>query len=667
VKQPCSSKAPGLDNHANLKKMIFDYYSAEFNGLKDMTMIIFTCDEKTMVKLVPSECSLVPVGSARCAPSLLSTATPPPPSTPVARSAMVALPPHDVGALLIVRDISDVPSDLLKAPSSVVKADIVEGGTWALLHSKEAAGHYVGVGYYAPYSAVCMYFFKFRVALEAAGKGVSAEARSMLSFHCADYAWMCVLCGAQGASSKRPCIWCHARDTEEIQKGSWASVFATSPHECRPRSIEGMHADAARFLLTKGTAAHAQACNSITASPLLIACAWNIDNLVPPILHLFLGPACKAWDLLIGLVRALVDKHDASSLQLLIDIGEINDYIKGVETDLKSAHTEIKSKKTVVAHFETEQRRYLEGDGRVAALPSGKIPVARLDISETRAAVEYGVTSVDYKKAAECGRQKKVTSAEVVVATARATKMQTELESYAEKIAKLNSQLPPIGRAEKALEDFLQTIKVQRQAYFGGAFVGNHVEKLLKSLDLLWLALRKVAHEMDTEMNAEEDAEPTTETTDAVEGIIRRVSPFWTQLEIFHHECRKTRLLSDVEVERLCSAAVSMVDSAREAYPDTHVELKLHLIEAHVPGFVRKWRSAGLFLEDGVEHYHALDNRMTRRFSCLHGERKARSKQSAVELLQRPDIIASSANRTERRRRNFFTPRTTGITRPQTI
>jgi hypothetical protein len=75
-----------------------------------------------------------------------------------------------------------------------------------------------------------------------------------------------------------------------------------------------------------------------------------------------------------------------------------------------------------------------------------------------------------------------------------------------------------------------------------------------------------------------------------------------------------------VEVERLCSAAVSMVDSARVAFPDTHLELKLHLIEGHVPWFVRKWRSAGLFLEDGVEHYHALDDRMTRRFSCLHEE-----------------------------------------------
>ena len=48
----------------------------------------------------------------------------------------------------------------------------------------------------------------------------------------------------QSPVPKRPCIWCHARDTEEIQKGSWASVFATSPLQCALRSIGGMHADA---------------------------------------------------------------------------------------------------------------------------------------------------------------------------------------------------------------------------------------------------------------------------------------------------------------------------------------------------------------------------------------------------------------------------------------
>jgi hypothetical protein len=240
--------------------------------------------------------------------------------------------------------------------------------------------------------------------------------------------------------------------------------------------------------------------------------------------------------------------------------------------------------------------------------------------------------------------------------------------------------MPAIGRAEKALEAFLQLISVQRQAYFGGAFVGNHVEKLLRNLEGLWAALRAVASEMDRELAIIDSfaiIDPSSmsalgvasavltcwrckskgEASKAVEAIIARVSPFWNHFALFHHECRKTRLLSPTEITSLCDAATGLVNSSRSAYPATHVELKLHVIEAHVPPFVKKWKSAGLFLEDGVEHFHAVDNRMTRRFSCLHGERKAESKHKALAILRRPELITMSADRTSRRRRHFLSPR----------
>ena len=37
-----------------------------------------------------------------------------------------------------------------------------------------------------------------------------------------------------------------------------------------------------------------------------------------------------------------------------------------------------------------------------------------------------------------------------------------------------------VGAYEEAIEKFLQFINVQRQAYYSGAFVGNHVYKCLK-------------------------------------------------------------------------------------------------------------------------------------------------------------------------------------------
>ena len=130
------------------------------------------------------------------------------------------------------------------------------------------------------------------------------------------------------------------------------------------------------------------------------------------------------------------------------------------------------------------------------------------------------------------------------------------------------------------------------------------------------------------------------ESSMAVERLIARVQPLWKSFATFHHECRKTRLLTDAEVESLCKAGTDFVDGVRAAYPGNHIELKLHVIEAHVPSFVRKWRSAGLSLKDGIEHFHALNNRLARRFACLRGEREARSKHDAPTIPQRPALSA---------------------------
>jgi hypothetical protein len=213
----------------------------------------------------------------------------------------------------------------------------------------------------------------------------------------------------------------------------------------------------------------------------------------------------------------------------------------------------------------------------------------------------------------------------------------------------------------RALEWFLQWKMIQRQKYFGGAMVGNDVEKLLRSLDTvegemgLWDFLRKEAMDMDHEEAIREklsacvhgscsvsfnscDLRVAGVNSAMVEKLISKIKPTWAQYEVLHHECRKNRLLTDAEVDTLCAAAVGVVKSFREAYPLTNVEPKLHIIEAYVPAFVKKWRCAGPFFEDAVEHYHATDNELNRRFCCLHGEAKAQSKHNALEIMRRTDI-----------------------------
>jgi hypothetical protein len=314
-----------------------------------------------------------------------------------------------------------------------------------------------------------------------------------------------------------------------------------------------------------------------------------------------------------------------------------------------------------VQHYETEQRNSLRDTlGRGA---SGTCP---LNASAATAYSTYGVESKNYEKSKQLDALRKGAIAEVEASKVRLKKKEEELATYTEKRKTLFEGLPQMGRAEAALEIFLQLKKIQRQKYFGGAMVGNDVEKLLRALDDLWAALRKVALDMDHEHAIASALEGAIagkkrvsfvclrvpgEKSKAVEKLIARVQPIWENFEVLHHLCRKVKLLTPQEVDTLCKAAVDGVDLYRKEYPKTHVELKLHIIEAHVPKFVRKWRCAGPFFEDAVEHYHAWDNQLNRRFCCLHGTNKAESKHMALAIMRRPDVQAAIVANHEKRKR----------------
>lgn len=203
------------------------------------------------------------------------------------------------------------------------------------------------------------------------------------------------------------------------------------------------------------------------------------------------------------------------------------------------------------------------------------------------------------------------------------------------------------GLVEKALEKFLQRIGVQRQAYYSGAFVGNHVHILLNNLDGLWDAMRSAANDA-TPIEGEETPRAK------VDEIIERVRPFWENFSVLHRECRKNKVLTDAEVETLCKAAAGMVRGARRAFPEKHLELKLHVIESHLVEFVKTWRSAGLFIEDAIESLHNLVNKLNRRFSCLHGKIKSESKLEALAVLRRPAVVKKVADRKARMGRGSY-------------
>jgi hypothetical protein len=324
-----------LDNHSNLKKLVFDKFAVEMDALTDLTMLIFQCGGKTVAKLVPKECSLVTVGSRASAPAppAAASSVPAAPTTPTAPARAATRSQSSLNsAICMTRAATD---EILASPASPIGAEIDEEGTWALLYKD---GEYVGVGYQAPHSETTTLFYKFRAALPATGE-VTVQARSMLKFHCGDYAWLATMCGCQGASAKKPCIWDLIEDAD-IQAGSWATRH---PDKCRPRSVGGLHADAAKYAKSSGTAAAAQANNSVTSAPLLTTGAWDMDDVVPPFLHLFLGPILKLWKLLCADVRQSLDDVSEAMCKLIADKETVDECIKGLEADVKTARKEVRS------------------------------------------------------------------------------------------------------------------------------------------------------------------------------------------------------------------------------------------------------------------------------------------------------------------------------------
>mmetsp|Transcript_5247 Transcript_5247/g.19049 ORF Transcript_5247/g.19049 Transcript_5247/m.19049 type:complete len:113 (-) Transcript_5247:439-777(-) len=111
--------------------------------------------------------------------------------------------------------------------------------------------------------------------------------------------------------------------------------------------------------------------------------------LAPSFLHLFLGPACKLWKLAEGELRCEVDGLSAAVCERLEDVRKVNEYMAGLDDDVKCVKQDIADKAAVSRVFTAKQRALLVGDGR------GGGSVAALNVSQQTAWETFGVAAAD--------------------------------------------------------------------------------------------------------------------------------------------------------------------------------------------------------------------------------------------------------------------------------
>ncbi|XP_057311202.1 uncharacterized protein LOC130649027 [Hydractinia symbiolongicarpus] len=156
------------------------------------------------------------------------------------------------------------------------------------------------------------------------------------------------------------------------------------------------------------------------------------------------------------------------------------------------------------------------------------------------------------------------------------------------------------GPCVSSLDDTLQELGVERQAYHGKSFIGNHCHKMLKDGNIKYLCDRIP----EIVQNQCDDQVLYLECQETCKKFEQLFKLYGSCHSIFNSSCIMTQeMLSNLETsinQFMCYLRVN--------WPSIYISPKLHILEDHVLDFVNKWRTGlGFYGEQGGESiYHDL-------------------------------------------------------------
>jgi hypothetical protein len=170
-----------------------------------------------------------------------------------------------------------------------------------------------------------------------------------------------------------------------------------------------------------------------------------------------------------------------------------------------------------------------------------------------------------------------------------------------------------MGTHEKALLQALDDMNVQRQAYHGNVFVGNHCKIVLRN----HLKLCSVI----------DDA--------AIRNKFLRVFSVFNKLQPILF---KRKFLSDDEIIELCQYTDLFACEFHACFPNESITRKMHELTFNVPLFVKSHKTIGLLNEEEGESLHGGINQELRQLhSVRNQEQKLRLVLKRFELHSKAD------------------------------
>ncbi|XP_071795962.1 uncharacterized protein [Asterias amurensis] len=168
------------------------------------------------------------------------------------------------------------------------------------------------------------------------------------------------------------------------------------------------------------------------------------------------------------------------------------------------------------------------------------------------------------------------------------------------------------GPVTSALDKVLQKFKVQRQAYHGKSFVGNHVHKCCKPdvIEALTAVPRQKVEENlsdDIPLSAHDQLLRQAATTGS---NFRQIFLMFADV---HHGINHSNSLDTADIHRIDLCIKEFMQTYRTMFPSHNVTPKLHLLEDHAVKQLMKFKVGfGLLNEQGGELIHTEFNRTGR-------------------------------------------------------
>ncbi|XP_065679210.1 uncharacterized protein LOC124815080 isoform X1 [Hydra vulgaris] len=252
-----------------------------------------------------------------------------------------------------------------------------------------------------------------------------------------DYEFLCALYGISGASGKHCCLFCHATANE-------MKVFKNERPVIELRTIESLQNDFERFKKNGGAKENAKYYNNVITEPIL---KIPLDQVSLPSLHIALGVYLKIFNMFEEaahevdiMMAASIKNKDSFLYDSYQDFILKQQHISDLEICIANLDDQIELVKDAVAAAILNNPENVENVQSVYIPQLGSLNRAHMEKIQELKALEK--SSAFQKSEGPCTQQ---------------------------------------------IEVILQKLNVQRQAYHGKSFIGNHVHKMLKEESILEL------------------------------------------------------------------------------------------------------------------------------------------------------------------------------------